>query len=102
MSAQAFTNVLSSEDRYRSLMTFWLLFAYDEDTDQQELRKLHAVLCEQEQLLCERMLRECLETLRQRLLAGQQLGITLCIPEWAVQQSEALARQVQNEGEVQP
>ena len=40
MSAQPSTNLTRpSEHRYRILMTFWLMFAYNEDTDQQELRK---------------------------------------------------------------
>src|SRR5580704_2386999 len=91
--AQLATNLTRpSEHRYRILMTFWLMFAYGEDTDQQELKKLHAVLCEQEQLLCEGMLGQCVENLMQRLRAGRSLGMSVSIPAWAVQQSEVIAQ----------
>jgi hypothetical protein len=102
MSAQPSTNLTRpSEHRYRILMTFWLMFAYSEDTDQQELRKLHGVLCEQEQLLCDHMLDQCLENLMQRLRAARSLGMSLSIPVWAALKSEALARLAGREAEAQ-
>lgn len=102
MSAQPSVNVARpSEHRYRILMTFWLMFAYDDDTDQQELRKLHRVLCEFEQGLCEHMLDQCLENLIQRLRVARRLGMSLSIPEWAAMQSEALAGFGQDDAEAQ-
>jgi hypothetical protein len=103
MSTQPSTNLTRpSEHRYRMLMTFWLMFAYNEDTDQQELRKLHGVLCEQEQLLCDLMLDQCLENLMQRLRAARSLGMSLSIPVWASLKSDALASLDQNDVEAQP
>jgi hypothetical protein len=103
MSTQTAVNhTRPSEHRYRILMTFWLMFAYgEEDIDQQELRKLHRVLCEFEQVLCEHMLDQCLENLMQRLRAARSLGMSLSIPEWAALQSEALADLGQNDVEAQ-
>ena len=59
------------------------------------------MLCEQEQLLCDHMLDQCLENLMQRLHAARSLGMSLSIPVWASLKSEDLAGLAGREAEAQ-
>src|SRR5579863_1420841 len=80
-----------SEQRYRCLATFWVMFAYADDVTQQQLEQMHRALSEQEERLCDQNLEMCMENLMQRLQTARSLGMSLSLPAWAVEKSEALA-----------